>query len=262
MKRRDRSQYVVLLALGLLGVLIVAGVFFGGGRAKAGKGREAGARRVSLMEDSTEFDGAFVLARPLDVARIAEAHRFDFPLGSENGAMSYDAQPFLENRHLGADFNGIGGWDSDRGDPAYAVAEGRVLFAGWAGDGWGNLVMLGHRLPGGQFLQTVYGHLEAIDVAIDDRVHRGRRIGSVGKGAGQYLAHLHFEVRSNPSLNPGLGYADGPLDRLAPTAFLDEHRGAAPDALSGAPGGGKSPAGGGAGPGLRFWGEGPGERGE
>src|ERR1700676_103618 len=78
-------------------------------------------------------DPAFQLPLPLDLASLPTAARFDFPLGSENGAMSYNAQPFTQNHHLGDDLNGIGGENSDLGDPVHAVADGRVLLAGEGG---------------------------------------------------------------------------------------------------------------------------------
>ena len=64
-----------------------------------------------------QVDPAFRLPSPLKLALLPTAARFDFPLGSENGAMTYNAQPFTKNHHLGDDLNGIGGEDSDLGDP-------------------------------------------------------------------------------------------------------------------------------------------------
>src|SRR5205807_10451958 len=62
----------------------------------------------------------------------------------ENGAMSYNAQRFTENHHLGDDLNGIGGENSDLGDPIYAIADGRVLLARDGGPSWGNVVIVLH----------------------------------------------------------------------------------------------------------------------
>ncbi|MFL6595529.1 MAG: M23 family metallopeptidase, partial [Chthoniobacterales bacterium] len=86
----------------------------------------------------------FQLPSALDLASLPTAARFDFPLGSENGALAYNAQPFTENRHLGDDLNGIGGENSDLGDPVFAVADGRVIYAQEGGPGWGNIVIVLH----------------------------------------------------------------------------------------------------------------------
>jgi len=80
---------------------------------------------------------AFRVPSPLDLASLPTAARFDVPMGSENGAMSYNAQRLTQNHHLGDDLNGIGGEDSDLGDPIYAVANGRVLLTRDGGPGLG-----------------------------------------------------------------------------------------------------------------------------
>jgi hypothetical protein len=46
---------------------------------------------------------------------------------SENSAMAYNAQRFTENHHLGDDLNGIGGEDSDLGDPIYVAERLEIL---------------------------------------------------------------------------------------------------------------------------------------
>lgn len=68
---------------------------------------------------------------------------FDFPVGVPNAKDDYDAQHFLEpNRnfggalHLGEDWNGIGGGNTDLGDTVYAVANGYVSFSNDLGGGW------------------------------------------------------------------------------------------------------------------------------
>ena len=83
-------------------------------------------------------DPGFRIPSSIELASIPTATRFDFPLGGENGAMAYNAQRFTENHHLGDDLNGIGGEDSDLGDPIYAVADGLVLLARAGGPGLGD----------------------------------------------------------------------------------------------------------------------------
>ena len=154
-------------------------------------------------------------------------------MGSEHAALTYNAQPFLVSRHLGDDLNGIGGQDSDLGDPVYAVADGHVGYAGWASPGWGNVVAVVHRAPrDGRVIQSFYGHLKTMHVPVGQLVRRGEVIGTVGKGDGRYLAHLHFEVRDYTSLSAGAGYADRAQGRVSGEEFLARHRGAPDDWLS------------------------------
>lgn len=178
------------------------------------------------------FDPAFIRLSPAEIAMLPEAVRFDHPMGSPNAALTYNAQPFRVTRHLGDDVNGIGGMNSDLGDPVFAAGAGRVVYLGEPGKGWGNMIILAHRVsvagqPGGfRVIQTVYAHLRDMTVRAGQAVQRGDQIGTVGTAGGLYLAHLHFEVREGPYVNPGQGYADTPMNRLSPERFLAEHRGA------------------------------------
>src|SRR4051812_45681167 len=102
-------------------------------------------------------DLAFQIPSPFELAVLPTATRFDFPLGSENGALSYNAQRFTENKHLGDDLNGIGGENSDLGDPIYAVADGRVLLARNGGARWGDVIIV----FAAHILNSARGHMEA-----------------------------------------------------------------------------------------------------
>src|SRR5881296_3378708 len=137
---------------------------------------------------------AFRVPSPLDLASIPTATRFDFPLGSENGAMSYNAQRFTQNHHLGHDLNGIGGEDSDLGDPVYAVADGRALLARDGGPGWGNVIIVLHVIEENgarRYVQSYYGHCDEILVDAGNNVRRGQQIATVGTADGRYFAHIH-----------------------------------------------------------------------
>jgi hypothetical protein len=189
---------------------------------------------------SKPFDAAFIRLSPAEVAALPEAVRFDYPMGSQNAAMTYNAQPFRITRHLGDDLNGIGGENSDLGDPVYAAGAGRVVYCGVPGKGWGKMIILAHRVPdqsGGEprVIQSVYAHLRDMTVRPNQVVRRGEQIGTVGTADGLYLAHLHFEIREGPYVNPSVGYADTPLNRLSPERFIAEHRGAPEDRLNPAP---------------------------
>ena len=185
------------------------------------------------IAEAAPFDSAFLLVRPIDQVRAPRVARFDFPMGSEHAALTYNAQPFLISRHLGDDLNGIGGQDSDRGDPVYAVADGHIGYAGWASEGWGNVIAVVHRAPqDGRVIQSFYGHLKSMRVPVGQLVRRGEVIGTVGKADGRYLAHLHFEMRDYTSLSAGAGYADLAQGRVSGEKFLTDFRGAPDDLLS------------------------------
>ena len=184
------------------------------------------------LSRSAQVDPAFQLPPPLFLASLPTAARFDFPLGSENGALAYNAQPFTQNRHLGDDLNGIGGENSDLGDPVHAVADGRVLVARDGGPGWGNILIVLHAYEENgvrQYVQSYYAHLAEILVKPKQTVRRGERIATVGTANGKYWAHLHFEMREFTTPFIGPGYRDDTRGWIDPSAFIAAHRGAPED---------------------------------
>lgn len=187
------------------------------------------------------LDPALILTRPIELARVPRATRLDMPIGSEHAALTYDYQPFMTfnpdrgGNHLGDDLNGIGGMDTDLGDPVYAIGAGRILYSADAKSGWGNIVIILHRLEDGTQFQSFYGHLERRDLPVGSNVVRGEQIGTVGKGGGAYPAHLHFEVRDSFCPNPGSGYYTEALNRWNPSGTVEKYRGVADDLLNTAP---------------------------
>src|SRR2546426_483579 len=172
-------------------------------------------------------DPAFRIPSPLELESIPTATHFDFPLGNENGAMAYNAQHFTESHHLGDDLNGIGGENSDLGDPIYAIADGRVLLARDGGPGWGNVVILLHaylKNSERKYVESYYGHVQDMLVHPDETVKRGQQIATVGTANGQYLAHLHFEMREFITPFIGPGYRENTRGWLDPTKFIEAHR--------------------------------------
>jgi hypothetical protein len=74
-----------------------------------------------------------------------------------------------------------------------------VAFAGWNSGGYGNLVIVQHRLG----FQSWYAHMSSIAVRSGQAVTGGSRIGYVGSTGHSTGPHLHFEVRLNGTpINP------------------------------------------------------------
>lgn len=193
------------------------------------------------MPASGEPDQRFHFLPAWQSAQIPRALRFDPPLGTEHAGLIYNAQKFWEmnerrgGHHTGDDLNGIGGMNTDLGDPVFCVADGWVLYAGEPSPGWGNLVVIAHKAPDGRPLHSMYAHLHRIDVSPGTLVPRGGKVGIVGTANGYYPAHLHFEMRASDGVDIGAGYAMVPLNRLDPTATVDALRNAGADELSPSP---------------------------
>ena len=87
--------------------------------------------------------------------------------------------------HTGLDF------PTAMGTPVGAAGVGVVAFAGWNNGGYGNLVVVRHRLG----YESWYAHLSSIAVSVGQSVSGGSRIGYVGSTGRSTGPHLHFEVR-------------------------------------------------------------------
>jgi murein DD-endopeptidase MepM/ murein hydrolase activator NlpD len=81
---------------------------------------------------------------------------------------------------------------TEKGQPVYATADGKIESASYAGD-YGNLIVMQH----GFGLATRYGHLSAFAVKPGQVVKRGQVIGYVGSTGRSTGAHLHYEILAN-----------------------------------------------------------------
>jgi murein DD-endopeptidase MepM/ murein hydrolase activator NlpD len=159
---------------------------------------------------------------------------FDFPVGKPNAKKYYIAQKFRKKNpnfgnhfHLGEDWNGIGGGNSDLGDPVFSIANGFIIFAKDGGPGWGNVVIIIHKLPNKSkytFIVSLYAHLQKMYVKKGNLVKRGQKIGTIGNVNGTYLAHLHLEMRSNINMPIGGGYAAWTKGFINPSSFIKKNR--------------------------------------
>ncbi|HYF37615.1 MAG TPA: M23 family metallopeptidase [Prosthecobacter sp.] len=164
-----------------------------------------------------------------DSIRCLLADGFDFPVGKPNGDSYYKARGYWPNGHLGEDWNGRGGGDSDLGAPIYATARGIVIISENVGVGWGNCIILRHayRDTTGKvaMVDSLYGHLLQRHSKVGQIVEKGQLIGTMGSNNGMYPAHLHFEIRKN--LRIGMNRSQFARDNsnyYSPTDFINKHR--------------------------------------
>ncbi|WP_299220624.1 M23 family metallopeptidase [uncultured Aquimarina sp.] len=150
------------------------------------------------------------------------AKDFDFPVGKPNGRSYYNAQKFRTNNHLGDDWNGVGGGNSDLGDTIYSIANGYVSFAEDIDGGWGNVIRIIHQYKG-NYYESVYAHCQTIKIKKGDFVKKGMSIATIGNANGQYLAHLHLELRDDIFMDIGGGYSENTEGYLDPTKFINEN---------------------------------------
>lgn len=176
---------------------------------------------VACSEASVKKPEAFFEARPNFVA-----DSFDFPVGKPNGQGYYNAQKFGANNHLGDDWNGVNGGDTDLGDPIFSIGNGYVKAAYDHKLGWGKVIRIVHYRPGKspEFIESLYAHCDELLVKAGDKVKKGQKIGTIGTADGRYKAHLHLEIRDNINMPVKEGYSKNQNGYLNPTAFIKANR--------------------------------------
>lgn len=151
---------------------------------------------------------------------------FDFPVGKPDAKNYYNAQKFGANNHLGDDWNGKGGGNTDLGDPVYSCANGYITFAQDVGGGWGNVVRVVHVISTSPLVvvESLYAHLDEIKVKEGTPIKRGEQLGTIGNAGGIYYAHLHLEIRTEYGLPIGGGYSNITTGYTDPTVFIKNNR--------------------------------------
>lgn len=109
----------------------------------------------------------------------------DFELTSEYGNRIHPIYK-KEVLHRGVD------WKAPLGSPVLVAGSGLILEAG-AKDKYGNCIIILHD----EIYQTLYAHLDNIDVKVGEQIVAGQQIGTVGNSGLSMGTHLHYEVIKN-----------------------------------------------------------------
>jgi murein DD-endopeptidase MepM/ murein hydrolase activator NlpD len=158
--------------------------------------------------------------------RLADG--FDFPVGKPEADGYYRARGFRSGGHMGEDWDGIRGGDTDFNDPIYCIGDGIVVFARDVHLGWGNVVIVRHAYRENgevKHIDSLYGHLNSFSVSRGQKVARGQQIGKMGTAHGQYDAHLHLEIRKNLEIGMSRSkFQKNFSNYYDPSQFIASHR--------------------------------------
>jgi murein DD-endopeptidase MepM/ murein hydrolase activator NlpD len=181
---------------------------------------KATAGKSEARVEQAKYEGA--------AAFIRLADGFDFPVGKPDGKGYYKARGFRSRGHLGEDWDGLGGGDTDLGDPIYSIGDGVVVFARDCRMGWGNVIIVRHVFRDGSTIRNIdslYGHLQKILVHRGQAVKRGQQIATLGNANGLYDAHLHLEIRKNIEIGMSrAAFARDVNNYCDPSQFIASHR--------------------------------------
>jgi murein DD-endopeptidase MepM/ murein hydrolase activator NlpD len=104
---------------------------------------------------------------------------------TERYLSGFDYTP--ETNHFGIDIAGR------IGNTILAADHGVVVYAGWNDYGYGEMIVIDH----GSGWQTLYAHLNQVNVFCGQEVYQGDTIGLMGSTGKSTGPHLHFEMRSD-----------------------------------------------------------------
>lgn len=169
------------------------------------------------------------VAGAIDYVEIPLASGYDFPVGKPDSKGYYKARGFWPNGHLGEDWNGRGGGNTDLGDPVSSIGDGIVVQSRDLRMGWGNVVIIRHAFRDKdnkvKYIDSLYGHLNERTVVLNQRVKKGQKIGTIGTNHGMYIAHLHFEIRKNISIGMHRSrFAKTYANYYSPSSFIQGNR--------------------------------------
>ena len=94
----------------------------------------------------SESAPVYMARRDSKFALVPLCDGFDFPVGKPDGNGYYRSRGLRlkSPRHMGEDWNGNKGGNSDLGDPVYSVGHGVVTYAADARGAWGKGVIVRH----------------------------------------------------------------------------------------------------------------------
>ena len=114
----------------------------------------------------------------------------------------------IPKMHYGIDFT------SGKGTPVRSTGAGKIVEVKKDVSGYGNHIVVDH----GFGYQSLYAHLESVDVKEGQTVAKGERIGAVGSTGTSTAPHLHYEVHfKGQPVNP-IHYC---MDGLTPKEYQE-----------------------------------------
>ena len=110
--------------------------------------------------------------------------------------------------HRGMDFT------APRGTAIQATGDGVIARVQNRRSGYGKNVIIDH----GYGFETLFAHLQDVEVKVGQKVKKGQRIGTIGSSGTSTAPHLHYEIRLNDkAINP----IDYVLDGLSPDEYQE-----------------------------------------
>lgn len=142
--------------------------------------------------------GEVVMDVPAGTLVIPTTGRKTSPFG-----MRYHPNDKVWRLHAGADIA------NSKGTPIWSAGDGVVTKVKTGcvegnrscGGGWGNHVFVKHNING-QVIETVYAHLNTVNVSIGQSLKGGQVLGTMGHTGNSTGPHLHFELHIGGYKNP------------------------------------------------------------
>ncbi len=147
-------------------------------------------------------------------------------LGYKNAPDQYHTEVnyTFNGYHVGEDWNGVCGGNTDLNGDLYAIADGIVDEVG-EDSSRGKWLSIIYTLPNGKQVKSVYFHLNDISVSVTNPVYRNSTVIAKIGNTGTILAHLHWGMLTDMNA-PIVGYnqlsVTDALKYTPPALFVDD----------------------------------------
>lgn len=147
-----------------------------------------GSGMAMIIVGSTFLPQSTVVAQEVDPEPVIQMpNNLNTEKGTQTPVANVKVNQGYSYFHPGVDLGG------PIGEPIKPVKPGKVIFAGYSTDGYGNNVVIDH----GNGLISLYAHLSKIEVKNGEVVGINTEIGQMGRTGRATGPHLHLEIRQN-----------------------------------------------------------------
>jgi len=143
---------------------------------------------------------------------------------SPNKIDSFFNQKVSYGNHEGIDLNGVGGGNTDCGEPLKSISLGKCVHVSSSSKDYGLLVVIETQWSGSTYYIR-YCHLQQASVVVDQLVSQGQVVGLMGSTGNSTACHLHLDILKKKPRSWRFYTQDVLAWFVDPVLFIKEYKG-------------------------------------